>query len=425
MVVALSPPDASFIATPTAGEAPLTVQFLDTTQGQVAGWSWDFGDGHTSSLRNPQHTYEVEGLYSVSLTAQGPGGNDTHFEFDLVHVGPAAIAPGFGATPRIGPRPLAVSFDDRSEGLITSWSWNFGDGTTSSDQNPVHVYATPGVYDVTLTATGPGESRALTRPDLITVQVAPAPTPRVMSIAATSAIIAWTTDERSNSVVRYGVTTAYGSIASAAELTTTHVVELTGLSPSTLYHFRVESTDETGNTVRSADATLLTGTLSSHAPSTTTVLQGKRKAGDFTKLGKDDNKFYEVESTTAGTRTTDWYGSATVPVPLAAKATLTVAYSGKNSKTVTQSLQLWSWSASAWMPLDTRSVSPEQPVSIGPVSASPYVSAAGEIRLRVLGTGTKDNFNAAGDLIRFSIESPGSSPNGVSPSRSSSRARQW
>jgi PKD repeat protein len=426
VVVALLPPDASFTATPTAGEAALTVQFFDTTQGQVTGWSWDFGDGYTSSLRNPQHTYEVEGLYSVSLTAQGPGGNDTHFEFDLVDVGLAATAADFDATPLSGPCPLAVSFDDRSEGQITSWSWDLGDGATSSEQDPVHVYATPGVYGVTLIATGPGGSRALTRTDLITVEVAPpdaAPTPRVMSIAATSALIAWRTDELSTSVVRYGATTAYGSIASAGELTTRHAVELEGLSPSTLYHFRVESTDETGNTVQSADGTLRTGELSSYEPSATTVLQGKRKAGDFTKLGKDDNKYYEVESTRAGTRTTDWYGSTTVPVPLAGSAMLTVAYSGKNSKAVSQSVHLWSWSASAWILLDTRSVNPEQPVSIGPVPASPYVSAAGEIRLRVLGTGTSENFNAAGDFMRFSIESPGSSPNLVSPSRSSSRVR--
>jgi beta-lactamase superfamily II metal-dependent hydrolase len=235
--------------------------------------------------------------------------------------------------------------------------------------------------------------------------------PRVTSIAATSAILAWTSDELSTSVVRYGTTTAYGSIASGEELTTRHAVTLTGLSPSTLYHFRVESTDEAGNTAHGADRTLRTGELVSFAPTAAIVLQGKRKAGDFTKLAKDDNKYFEVESTKIGTRTTDLYGSTTVPVPLAANARLTVAYSGKDSKPVTQSLYLWSWSASAWVPFDTRDAgNVEQPVSIGPVSASTYVSAAGEIRLRILGTGTETNFNAAGDLVRFSLEWPGSSP---------------
>jgi len=173
VIVAILPPDAGFTATPTAGEAPLTVQFFDTTQGQVSGWSWDFGDGNTSSLRNPQHTYDVEGLYSVSLTARGPGGSDTQFEFDLVSVGVGVPLTDFAANPTLGPGPLTVVFSDLTTGAVTSWAWDFGDGTTSSEQNPVHVYVTPGVYGVTLTATGPGGSAAFTGTDLITVQVAP------------------------------------------------------------------------------------------------------------------------------------------------------------------------------------------------------------------------------------------------------------
>src|SRR5262245_5231931 len=173
VVVALLPPDASFSATPTAGDAPLTVQFLDTTQGQVSGWSWDFGDGFTSTIRNPQHTYDVEGLYPVSLTATGPGGNDTQFEFDLVSVGAVPPTVDFGASPVLGPAPLTVVFSDLTTGEATSWAWDFGDGTTSTERNPVHVYASPGAYGVTLAATGPGGADSETRASLITVQVAP------------------------------------------------------------------------------------------------------------------------------------------------------------------------------------------------------------------------------------------------------------
>ena len=234
---------------------------------------------------------------------------------------------------------------------------------------------------------------------------------QVTDIAATSATVAWTTDEASTSVVHYGTTTAYGSIASAGGLATSHAVTLAGLAPATLYHMRVESTDEGGNTAQGADVTLRTGGIVIYAPSITTVLQGKRKAGDFTKLAKDDNKNYEVESTKLGTRTTDWYGSATLPVPLAPSAVLTVAYSGKNSRTVTQSLHLWDWNSSTWILLDTRSVgNQEQLVSIGPVPPSPYVSLTGEIRLRILGTGTTTDFKAIADLVRFTLESAGTSP---------------
>jgi beta-lactamase superfamily II metal-dependent hydrolase len=235
--------------------------------------------------------------------------------------------------------------------------------------------------------------------------------PLVSDIAMYSATIAWTTDESSTSVVRYGLTTDHGSTASAGGLATSHSVTLTGLSPLTLYHFRIESTDEAGNTARGTDVTLRTGGLASYAPSATTVLQGKRKGGDFIKLAKDDGKFFEVESTKTGTRTTDWYGSATAAAALAADATLTVAYSGKNSRTVEQGLFLWSWSESTWTHLDTRSVgSTEQLLSLGPVPALPHVSPTGEIRLRILGTGTTADFKTSGDLMRLTLESAGSSP---------------
>ncbi|MGR9088522.1 MAG: malectin domain-containing carbohydrate-binding protein, partial [Gammaproteobacteria bacterium] len=68
------------------------------------------------------------------------------------------------------------------------------------------------------------------------------------SITTDSATITWTTDEASNSVVDYGTTTGYGSNASDAAQVTSHTVNLTGLSPNTLYHYRASSTDGSGNT---------------------------------------------------------------------------------------------------------------------------------------------------------------------------------
>jgi beta-lactamase superfamily II metal-dependent hydrolase len=234
---------------------------------------------------------------------------------------------------------------------------------------------------------------------------------QVTAIAGTSTTIVWTSDEASSSVVRYGPTTAYGSSASVAGLTTSHGVALAGLSPSSLYHFRVESTDQAGNTASGADGTFHTGALASYFPSATTLLQGSLRSGTFAMLATDNGSFYAVNSTTSGTRTSDWYGSTSVPVPLAAGSTLTVAYSGKNSKSANQSLHLWNWSAASWVQLDSRSVGgSEQLVSIRPASVSPYVSATGEIRLRVVATRGSNNFVASGDLMRFTIESPGSSP---------------
>jgi PKD repeat protein len=75
----------------------------------------------------------------------------------------------FRATPRSGDSPLTVSFKDRSTGNPTSWLWNFGDGTTSTQQNPSHTYTQPNTYSVSLTATNAGGSHTRTKNNHIVV----------------------------------------------------------------------------------------------------------------------------------------------------------------------------------------------------------------------------------------------------------------
>ena len=70
------PPVAHFYASPTSGVAPLTVNFTDQSKGQITSWSWDFGDGSTSTEQNPSHTYTDSGKYTVSLTVTGPVGSE-------------------------------------------------------------------------------------------------------------------------------------------------------------------------------------------------------------------------------------------------------------------------------------------------------------------------------------------------------------
>jgi PKD repeat protein len=67
------------------GFTPLEVQFTDETPGEFNAWSWDFGDGGTSDLQNPVHTYEVPGPFTVSLTANGPSGRAVATKVDYIH----------------------------------------------------------------------------------------------------------------------------------------------------------------------------------------------------------------------------------------------------------------------------------------------------------------------------------------------------
>ena len=81
--------------------------------------------------------------------------------------------PVFRLRPPGGPPPLPVQFTDTSTGSITNWSWDFGDGGTSTAQYPSHVYSTAGTYTVSLTVTGPGGTDVETQANLITVSAPP------------------------------------------------------------------------------------------------------------------------------------------------------------------------------------------------------------------------------------------------------------
>jgi len=77
---------AQFTATPTSGPAPLMVNFADQSIGDITSWHWDFGDGNTSSTRNPLHTYERTDTYTVSLTISGPDDSDTETKPSYIQV---------------------------------------------------------------------------------------------------------------------------------------------------------------------------------------------------------------------------------------------------------------------------------------------------------------------------------------------------
>lgn len=164
-------PTAAFSGTPTSGNAPLDVTFTDESTGDPTSWSWDFGDGNTSTTQNPVHTYNNDGTYTVSLTATNAQGSDTHTENNYITVGSGPQPPtaAFSGTPTSGNAPLAVTFTDESTGTPTSWSWDFGDGNTSTAQNPANTYTADGTYTVSLTATNAQGSDTHTENNYITV----------------------------------------------------------------------------------------------------------------------------------------------------------------------------------------------------------------------------------------------------------------
>ncbi len=165
------PPVAAFSGTPTSGDSPLNVQFTDASTENPTAWSWSFGDGGTSTVQNPSHTYNAAGTYSVTLTASNAFGSDGMTKTNYITVTQPGVVPtaNFTGTPTAGDFPLLVQFTDTSSDNPTSWSWSFGDGGTSTAQNPSHTYSAAGVYTVTLTATNAYGSDGNTKVDYITV----------------------------------------------------------------------------------------------------------------------------------------------------------------------------------------------------------------------------------------------------------------
>lgn len=143
-------PNASFTKNLVNTYGPLTVNFTDTSSplnGNSTTWFWTFGDGSTSSLQNPQHVYpSVQTLTkcTVKLIVTTPFGVSTS-AVQVITVTEAGPIAAFSPSATNGNGPLTVNFTDQSNNLngnSTTWSWNFGDGKTSSKQSPSHTYAT-------------------------------------------------------------------------------------------------------------------------------------------------------------------------------------------------------------------------------------------------------------------------------------------
>ncbi len=147
---------ANFTVDITTGCSPQLVQFTDQSTNNPTAWLWDLGNGSTSTQRNPSTIYISPGTYTIRLTATNAAGSNTITKTALITIQPTPVV-DFTASPQQGCAPLAVSFTDQTTNTsgvsTTQWQWNFGDGVTSTQQNPAHTYNTPGNYTVILRAT--------------------------------------------------------------------------------------------------------------------------------------------------------------------------------------------------------------------------------------------------------------------------------
>ena len=146
---------ADFASSDTLGCEPHTACFTDSSTGTIDSVRWDFGDGGTSTEWEPCYEYADCGTYDVTLIVWGPGGSDTLTKADYVEVQckPTAAFSYSYTSDEIYVNST-VQFTDESTGdpMPASWLWDFGDGDSSTEQSPAHVYTEAGEFVVTLIA---------------------------------------------------------------------------------------------------------------------------------------------------------------------------------------------------------------------------------------------------------------------------------
>jgi len=159
-------PIASFSLSKTQAEVDEVITITNSSE-HSTNFAWAFGDGTTSTSENPgSHQYSTEGVFTIELTATGEGGSDVASNTVTVAY-PDPIA-DFTMDKDSVELEENVTFTNRSENAA-SYSWSFGDGNSSTNENPVHAFSEAGTYTVQLTATGPGGATNSTSESIVVV----------------------------------------------------------------------------------------------------------------------------------------------------------------------------------------------------------------------------------------------------------------
>ena len=145
-------PIASYSYSVTGQYAPLPVTFTNTSQNSVT-WLWNFGDGGTSIEKSPSHTFAAAGQFTITLEATNGAGAKNTTSQNLTVVKKQVPMPivGFSNSGDLTFAPCIATFANTTQNAV-SYSWDFGDGKTSTLQNPTHLYTSGGTYNIVLTA---------------------------------------------------------------------------------------------------------------------------------------------------------------------------------------------------------------------------------------------------------------------------------
>jgi PKD repeat protein len=186
------PPTASVTPSATVSTPSSPVSFTSTAAspdagGSISTYNWSFGDNTSASVQNPSHTYTSPGVYTVTLTVTDDLGVSSSASTTITIDAVPSVTFTPSANPVTAGSTVAFNAGGSSDsyGTITSYNWNFGDGTTATGAAPSHAYASPGTYTVSLTVTNDAGQSA-TQTGTITVNSAASPTPPTTTTTTTT-----------------------------------------------------------------------------------------------------------------------------------------------------------------------------------------------------------------------------------------------
>lgn len=135
----------------------------------IVSWYWKFGDGSFSTNQNPVKSYSTHGNYEVQLVVHSQQGCISDTVKKQIKADPVTVA-AFNKTPAcIGKAVHFTNLSDNSSGIITGYTWHFGDGMTSNTANPSHTYTQAGTYTIKLEAQSSGSCNSTPATQMVAI----------------------------------------------------------------------------------------------------------------------------------------------------------------------------------------------------------------------------------------------------------------
>lgn len=346
---------------------------------------WDFGDGDTSTLAAPSHTYAVAGVYTLKLVVNR-GGSCSDSATSQLSVFPGYF-PGFKApAPICKDKPLQFTdITAATYGVVNSWHWNFGDpdslGDTSNLQNPVYTYPNAGTYNATLTV-GSSKGCIGTFTKIITIVDKPVfsvtndtlicsiDTIRITAIAGSAGVVTWSPNYNINNTDIFSplvspdvTTTYYVSFADNTGCTTSDSVKVNVVDFVTL------SLGGDTTICRTDKITLMPNSDGLHYVWTPPTTLNDPNIKNPVATPTDPSTTYHVRANIGKCVADDDVTIRTVPYPDANAGIDTLICFGKSAQLHASGGSIYSWSPAAFL----SAANIQDPVSVSPTASVVYV----------------------------------------------------